>query len=194
MSKRTEEKQTLENILRLDSLRDKLHGADLQKLDEVLKDMRDSVGETVSKSNAAEMFQVSRQTVDKWISKDLLPAVSSQGGRQRISRSGFERALQEVRSLDSSKPRAAIAEALRSLASDIDAPQKKTAAKKTASKKTAAKKTAAKKTAAKKTTAKKTAAKKTTAKKTASKKTAASSAKTSKVNSGKKQGASPSKK
>lgn len=179
MSKRTEEKQTLENILRLDSLRDKLHGADLRKLDAVIDDLRNSVGETVSKSNAAEMFQVSRQTVDQWIHKDLLPSVRSQSGRQRIPRPSFEKAIQEVRSLDSSKPRAALSEALRALASDIAPPKKKVsktsskpAAKKSsapASKKkatkTAKKAAGSSSKATKKSSAKTTSAKKTSAKK-----------------------------
>lgn len=157
-----DQKQTMENILRLQSLRDKLQGADLHKLDGVLQDLRNSVGDTVTKTNAAEMLQVSRQTVEKWVHEDLLPTVRGENGRQQIPRQAVERITEEVRSLrDLGHSKSVLAKALRSVADEIDAPSTNGEVKTAAKKKPAAKKPVAKQTATKKSPAKKPAAKKT---------------------------------
>lgn len=116
-----DQKKTIENILQLQPLRDKLRGADLKKLDSVIGDMRRSVGDTVTKSNAAEMLDVSRQTLDKWIKQDVLPTVKGQNGRDQIPRQVVEKLTEEVRRLkDTGHTRSVLAKALRNVADEID--------------------------------------------------------------------------
>jgi excisionase family DNA binding protein len=131
-------------------LREKLEGSDLLQIDRVIDDIRTSVGETVSKSNAAEMLEVSRQTVDTWIQKGLIPAVKSQSGREKIPRQSLERVLHEVRregpaSLKRAKEsRVKLADLLRSLAEEIEGDKDSRKSKKQKTAKPAAAKPAAK--------------------------------------------------
>lgn len=116
-----EQKRLVENIIQLQPLRDKLQGADLGRLDKVIGDLRKSVGDTVTKTNAAEMLDVSRQTLDKWIREEVLPTVKGENGREQIPRQVVERLTQEVRALrDAGHTRSVLAKALRNVADEID--------------------------------------------------------------------------
>jgi hypothetical protein len=127
-TKNKQERETLENILRLEPLRNKLEGTDLQRLDSVLENLQKNVGSTVSKSNAAEILKVSRQTVDRWVNEGLLPVTKRKNGRQAIPRDAFQRVANEVNGLkDVAKTRNFIADTLHSLAGEI-APKKKSRA------------------------------------------------------------------
>jgi excisionase family DNA binding protein len=177
--------ETLENILRIEEIRDRMKLAgwgreDLQKAEETLRSLRNSVGEGVRKSQAAEMLGVSRQTLDRWISEGVLPVVTSAGGQIEVSRKYLESLVPRVRQLRKDGRGENVLRHLRRL-TPYGQTTKKATAKKTGTKKSGAttKKSTAKKTTAKKpakATAKKPASKKTT-KKTTAKKPAKATAK-----------------
>ena len=129
-----QQKETVEQIINLDALRHRLSGLDLELLDQVIAQLRVRAGETISKSNTAELLQVSRQTVDNWIKSGTLPGVPGLNGRQQIPRQAVERAAHEVTAWrQAGRQRAATA--LRDIADEL-APVKK---KRTPAKKAAAK-------------------------------------------------------
>jgi hypothetical protein len=137
-----EQKETVEQILTLKPLRDKLTGADLDALNKVIAELRDRAGVTVSMTNTADLLQVSRQTVDNWVKAGTLPVVNGLNGRQQIPRKAVERAASEVQTWRSGG-RQRVATALRGIADELHPapkPKRKPAAKKKAP---AAKKTAA---------------------------------------------------
>lgn len=168
-TKNKQEKQTLENILRLETIKNRVSGTDLKNLELVLDDLRKNAGSTVSKTNAAEILKVSRQTIDRWVNEGMMPVKRRANGRQGIPREAFERLAREVNEAKTmGQTRSFLASALRQVADDI-APERKTSKKATA-KKATAKKATAKKATPKKATAKKATAKKATAKKATAKK------------------------
>jgi hypothetical protein len=164
MTTKNQQKTTIENILKLETLKKSLDGPELKKVEEVIDSLRDSVGEVVTKTNASKILQVSRQTLDRWIDKGALPTVNLQG-REKIATPVVEKIAKEVEEIrNTDQTRAILADALRRVANDIapDKTVKKAAAKQAAAKKTTAKKAAAKKTTAKKAAPKKAAPKKVT--------------------------------
>lgn len=165
MTTKQNQKTTIENIVKLDSLKDSLSGADLKKLEEVLDSLKETAGDAVSKANASRLLEVSRQTLDRWIEKGNLPSVKGNNGREQIPREVVEKLTREVRDLKAvGQTRSVLADALRRAADDIS-PAKKTTVKKQAAKKATAKKAPAKRAKAKKASSKKATAKKAPSKK-----------------------------
>jgi hypothetical protein len=135
-SKSKQQLSDLQQILKLRGIRRYLKGPERQTLDEVIEALQQQAGETVSKQNAARLLNVSRQSLDRWIKAGLLPAVrkpftaAGHKGQQAIPREALERLALEVGDLkNSGKQKALLAQALRSLAAELDPPKKPDAKK-----------------------------------------------------------------
>jgi excisionase family DNA binding protein len=173
MTSAKQQLKDLQQVLKLLSIRGHLRGADRQTIDEVLGALRQQAGETISKSNAAELLDVSRQSLDRWIKAGMLPAVKASNGRQKIPRQALEQIIARVNQLrDSGQQRALLAQALKDLAGEIDPESKKRdGAKKKAGKKIPSANSAR----AQKKSSNKSAANKSTAARTRKKKPATAS-------------------
>ena len=130
MKKINEQKTNMENLLRLESLREWVAPAGQESLEEVIDSLRAAIGESVSKKNAAHFLSVSRQTVDRWIAEGLIPLSEEGGG---VAREAVEKISQEMSHLQSAgETRHILATALRRAADNLD-PKQKTSPKKTRS-------------------------------------------------------------
>lgn len=97
----------------------------LGEVDRVIDRRREDVGETVSKAVARRLLGVSRQALDKWIGRGLLPAVRGTNGYERIPREPLEELVEQVTALrEAGRDRAVLAEALRRLAAEDTATQR----------------------------------------------------------------------
>ena len=111
--------RTLSNVIDLRTAREDLPDEKRASVDRVLEDLRQDLGETVTKTNAAQVLGVSTQALDKWIKKGLLSAVKGANGREQIPRDDLEELAETVNALrDLGQNRAVLAEALRRVAAE----------------------------------------------------------------------------
>ena len=68
-------------------------------VDEVIERRREDAGESVPKAVASRLLGVSRQTLDKWIGRGLLPTVEADNGWARIPREPLEELVEQVSAL-----------------------------------------------------------------------------------------------
>lgn len=116
---RTAQERKLNNVLDLRQAREALPENERESVDRVLGDLREELGTTISKTNAADVLGVSTQALDKWIEKGVLRTRQAPNGRRQIPLTDLEELAEEVRALrELGKKRGVIAEALRRLSEE----------------------------------------------------------------------------
>jgi transposase-like protein len=118
MGRTSRSERNVVNLVTLRHVRDALEDNELRSdVDHVLDDLRQDAAETLPKAAAARVLGVSRGTLEKWISRAMIPT-RTVDGLERVERTGLEEIAAEVaalRRLRDDHP-AVLAEALTRLA------------------------------------------------------------------------------
>lgn len=114
MGRLTRAERATRNVIELRRARPAVTDPDARAgVDRVVEDLREEAGPVLAKAAAARILGVSRNTLDKWIARGMIP--TRDGGVDRVALEEIATAVAEVRRLAESKP-GVLAEALSRLA------------------------------------------------------------------------------